>query len=135
METKELERIFKSKQQKKNKKDKIIPGLVTTKFEHFEKWFDEKEFQKGCYYCGTTSERSHELYEMQRNGLRPDGTRGGKRGKRLELDRRDPFQPYDNLDNVVWCCYWCNNSKSNFFTEEEFQPIAIAIGDALKKIK
>jgi hypothetical protein len=75
-----------------------------------------------------------QLYQMQRTGLRLDATRGGKRGKRLEIDRRDPRLSYDDINNIVWCCYWCNNAKSNFFTEEEFRPIALAIGEALKKI-
>jgi len=50
------------------------------------------------------------------------------------LDRKDPKETYDNLDNLVWCCYWCNNAKSNFFTEEEFKPIGKSIGMVLKQI-
>jgi hypothetical protein len=134
MDKKELESVFKSKKQKKDKKGKIIAGFVNATFAEFIEWFDEKEFRKGCHYCGTTTERSFELYQMQRTGKRPDATRGGKRGRRLELDRKEPNQPYDNLENIVWCCYWCNNAKSNFFTVNEFQPIAAAIGNALKKI-
>jgi hypothetical protein len=65
-------------------------------------------------------------------GQMPQG--GGKRGKRLEIDRKDPFMAYDNLDNIVWCCYWCNNAKSNFFNETEFKPIALAIGNSIRKI-
>ncbi len=71
---------------------------------------------------------------MQRNGIRLDATRGGKRGRRLEIDRINPSLSYDRLENLVWCCYWCNNAKSNFFTKEEFMPIAKIIGEALKKI-
>jgi len=41
---------------------------------------------------------------------------------------------YDELQNIVWCCYWCNNAKSNFFTKDEFAPIAKEIGKAIKKI-
>lgn len=135
-------RIYKQKKQKierrTNKKgittEKVIPGFVTTTFDQFEEWFNEEVFNHGCKYCGTTNERTAELYFMQRTGLRPDATRGGKRGKRLELDREDPRQPYDNLANLVWCCYWCNNAKSNFFTAEEFRPIAAAIRTALSEI-
>ncbi|MBK0403062.1 hypothetical protein I5M27_08690 [Adhaeribacter sp. BT258] len=114
--------------------EKVIPGFENTTFEQFEEWFDETTFNQGCNYCGTTNHRSLELYQMQRAGLRPDATRGGKRGKRLELDRVDPRQPYDNLQNLVWCCYWCNNAKSNFFTAEEFKPIAVAMRAALSAI-
>jgi hypothetical protein len=138
----ERKKIFNQKREKierkKNKKGitttKIIAGFKTVTIEQFEEWFNAEVFKKGCHYCGTTNERSLELYQMQRTGLRPDATRGGKRGKRLELDRKNPNLPYDDLKNIVWCCYWCNNAKSNFFTEDEFKPIAIAIGKALNNI-
>ncbi|HEV7350965.1 hypothetical protein [Telluribacter sp.] len=136
MTTAELNKIFKSKKQKVDKKTgKITQGFVNATFKDFVKWFDIDVFNQGCHYCGISNDKSYQLYQMQRNGLRPDATRGGKRGKRLELDRKDPYQPYDNLHNVVWCCYWCNNSKSNFFTEGEFRPIAEEIGKALRQIK
>lgn len=130
----ERRKIFNRKKQKTNQEGKITPGFVNTTFKEFEEWFDEEIFEKGCVYCGTTNGHSQKIYELQRNGSRHDATRGGKRGKRLELDRVDPKQPYDNLQNVVWCCYWCNNAKSNFFTVDEFKPIATEIGKVLKKI-
>ncbi len=139
MENIDLEKIFKQKRQKterkKNGKIVITPGFVNATIVEFREWFKKSNFDKGCYYCGTTNEKSFELYNSQRNGKRHDATRGGKRSKRLELDRKDPSLPYDNLDNVVWCCYWCNNAKSNFFTEKEFEPIAKAIGEAIKSIQ
>ena len=134
MQESELRKIFNAKIEakivKKNGETSIRAGFTSaTTFEKFKQWFNQKEFNKGCYYCGTTNERSFELYK-----LRPYATRGGKRGKRLELDRRDAFKPYDNLENLVWCCYWCNNAKTNFFSEEEFKPIGLAIGEVLKNI-
>jgi hypothetical protein len=129
----ERKKIFDQKKQKISK-GKIIAGFVNATFNQFEQWYNEDVFQQGCHYCGTTNIQSRRLYDMQRGGIRPDATRGGKRSKRLELDRRDPNQPYDNLNNIVWCCYWCNNAKTNFFTEDEFRPIAIAIGNILRTI-
>ena len=126
--------IFNQKKQKVDKKGKITAGFVYTKLEQFCQWYNQEVFNEGCKYCGLTNEGSLNLYQMQRNGQRHDATRGGKRGKRLELDRRDPKLPYDDLHNIVWCCYWCNNAKSNFFSHIEFQPIAIAIGQVLRKI-
>lgn len=135
---KELEKIFKQKKQKTeckpNGKIVITPGFVNATVDEFLEWFKNSNFEKGCHYCGTTNEKSFELYQLQRTGKRHDATRGGKRSKRLELDRKDPSQPYDNLKNVVWCCYWCNNAKSNFFSQEEFEPIAKAIGEVIKAI-
>jgi len=135
MNIEEKKKIFNQKKEKINSKGKTIAGFRNTTMENFLNWFDEEIFNQGCKYCGTTNEQSLYLYEMQRNGIRPDATRGGKRGKRLELDRVNPNLPYDNLDNLVWCCYWCNNAKTNFFTHDEFMPIARAIGGALRIIQ
>jgi hypothetical protein len=138
----ELKSLFKGKkrkiERKTNKnglvKESITEGFEVTTFEQFQNWFNLEEFKKGCSYCKLTNEQSLQLYNAQRNGLRMDGTRGGKRGRRLELDRRDPNLSYDNLENLVWCCYWCNNAKSNFFSAEEFIPIGKEIGNSLKII-
>lgn len=138
----DLKKIFNQKRQKTERKfnkkgvlkEKVIAGFNLTTFDEFNNWFSKEKFEKGCFYCGTTNEMSETLYNMQIDGKRPNATRGGKRSKRLELDRIDPNLPYDNLDNIVWCCYWCNNAKSNFYTKDEFKPIAIEIGNSLKKI-
>jgi hypothetical protein len=136
MEYNELKKIFNNKKQRVDKKtSKIYAGFLKVKYLDFLNWFNIEVFLKGCYYCGTTNETSFKLYEMQRKNLRPDATRGGKRSKRLEIDRKNPILPYDDLSNLVWCCYWCNNAKSNFFTEKEFQPIAKAIGEAIGNIE
>ena len=114
--------------------EKLVEGFNETTFLQFQEWYNQEVFDRGCVYCGLTNQESARLYELQRTGVRMDGTRGGKRGKRLELDRQDPNQPYDNLRNLVWCCYWCNNAKSNFFTVEEFLPIAQVMGRVLRNI-
>lgn len=134
METETLKKIYSAKRERVDNNKKVIHGFKQTTFEQFCHWFDIDVFQKGCYYCGTTNERSYELYQLQRTNIRQDATRGGKRGKRLEIDRKNPSESYDKLDNIVWCCYWCNNAKSNFFTADEFKPIAKAIGEVLKSI-
>ncbi|WP_293307764.1 hypothetical protein [Pedobacter sp. UBA5917] len=135
MTREELKKIYNQKKEKLNKKNlKLIAGFKRISFNEFNQWFNKDHFNLGCHYCGTTNEQSLRFYNMQRSGIRPDATRGGKRGKRLELDRKDPFKHYDDLDNIVWCCYWCNNAKSNFFTYEEFKPIALAIGKTLNEI-
>lgn len=129
MQEEELKKIF--QQKKKSAKN---PSGFSCSFENFKNWFNPSIFKKGCYYCGTSNERSLELFNMQLNGQRLDGTRAGKRGRRLELDRKNPSLGYDELDNLVWSCYWCNNAKSNFFSSEEFAPIGKAIGEVLKNI-
>jgi len=143
MTKEELKIIFNQKKQKTERKiskkgivkEKLIAGFNLITFDQFyNNWFSKENFEKGCSYCGTTNKTSEALYKIQQEGLRPDATRGGKRGKRLELDRVDPNLSYDNLNNIVWCCYWCNNAKSNFFSKEEFEPIAKEIGKSIEKI-
>jgi hypothetical protein len=51
------------------------------------------------------------------------------RGWSLEIDRKKPNHEYTK-DNVVWCCYWCNNAKTDEFSHEEFK----IIGKTLKQI-
>jgi 5-methylcytosine-specific restriction endonuclease McrA len=53
--------------------------------------------------------------------------RGGRRGKRLEVDRMISDQPY-SPENCVLACYPCNNAKSDVFTYEEFVEIGKTIG-------
>lgn len=133
MTEKELKKIYNSKKEKQTTKKNgnivITPGFVDRTLADFKKWFNQDVFDKGCFYCGLTNEESHDLYTQRHHA-----TRGGKRGKRLELDRRNPQLPYDELENIVWCCYWCNNAKSNFFSEEEFRPIGQEIGKKLREI-
>lgn len=124
-----LLKIYRAKYRKKDKEGNSIASFQTTTFEQFHSWFKQEEYDKGCVYCGITHEQTIALAK-----LRPKATRGGKRCNRLELDRRNPFQPYDDLDNLAWCCYWCNNAKSNFFNPNEFESIGKAIGAALNKI-
>lgn len=125
----ELKKVFKAKKKRSGKDNKVTEGFERIQFDDFLNWFNEDLFNKGCHYCGLTNEQSNRLYQ-----LRPKATRGGKRGKRLELDRLTSHLPYDQLSNIVWCCYWCNNAKSNFFSENEFRPVGLAIGSALKEI-
>lgn len=125
MDDKDLKTIYYGKR----KSGKLPLGFSKTTFEMFKEWFEHSDFDKGCHYCHITNERSKELFD-----LRPQATRGGRRGKRLELDRRNPILSYDNLENLVWSCYWCNNAKTNFFTYNEFKPIGEAIGKVLKGV-
>jgi hypothetical protein len=139
MTPEELEKIFYQKKQKIKRtiskkgivKEKLVDGFELISFKDFQQWFSLSEYEKGCNYCGTSPQDTIKLYSEAPSP--PYWTRGGKRGKRLELDRVDPSKKYDELENLVWCCYWCNNSKSNFFNKEEFEPIAVEIGKAIKK--
>lgn len=75
-----------------------------------------------CAYCGITEKECNDYF-----GKNPKFTRGGHRGKRLEVDRIDSSLDY-MAGNVCWACYVCNNSKSNYCNSaKDFEPIANGI--------
>lgn len=77
---------------------------------------------KVCYYCGITEDDCKNFFKKNSKF-----TRGGHRGLSLEVDRKDSNLGYTE-NNVVWACYVCNNSKSNYCNSaEEFEPIAKGI--------
>ena len=51
----------------------------------------------------------------------------------IELKRAILKEPYDNLKNLVFSCYWCNNAKTDTFSSEEFKIIGKEIGKIWKK--
>jgi hypothetical protein len=90
---------------------------------NFYKWYlSQSEKQKGsCIYCylpGNTTEAYGKQF------------RGGRRGKRLEVDRIESKEPYSPA-NCVLACYPCNNAKSDVFSYKEF----IEIGKAIRRVK
>ena len=48
--------------------------------------------------------------------------KNGNRGKYLEVDRKEPNGPYSK-DNCVLSCYFCNNDKSDIFTESQYDEL------------
>lgn len=74
-----------------------------------------------CHYCGITPEQIQQLWEKD-----PELTKRG-RGRKLELERLAPNEKYSNLGNLVFSCYWCNNAKTDTFTETEFKKIGEVI--------
>ena len=100
MAPEELRKIFNQKKQKIERtiskkgivKEKLVDGFEKTTFEEFQTWFKNSKYQSGCKYCGTSSISTLKLYNDAISGVRHNWTRGGKRGKRLELDRVDPFK-------------------------------------------
>ena len=101
-------------------------GLRQIDINTFQAWYNSKN--GCCDYCGLTSKESLILFNKY-----PQSTRGGRRGKRLELDRIDPLiKNYgQDINNLALACYWCNNAKTNYFTYEEFKEI----GERIKKIQ
>jgi hypothetical protein len=67
-----------------------------------------------CYYCGVNEQILSELYHDQKYTCKTKRNRGAW----FELDRRDSSRE-NNLyskENMVLCCYFCNNHKSDVIT-------------------
>jgi len=90
---------------------------IKIEFKHFYNWYLSKE--RKCFYCNITEPQIKHLLDSGNLSTKRIITRG----KKLELDRKEPNLQYDNIDNLVFACYWCNNAKTDTFTEEEFKKV------------
>ena len=89
----------------------------------FIAWYTNKP--KKCCYCGCTSKELDQFYENT------NSKRKNTRGKTLEIERKED-KPYSQ-DNCDFCCYWCNNAKSDVFSSVEFRRIGKAIGKVIRE--
>ncbi|HMQ00402.1 MAG TPA: hypothetical protein PKC24_11525 [Cyclobacteriaceae bacterium] len=101
-----------------------VKKFISTEFWNFKRWYDGQE--KKCYYCNITKNE----IKLMIAGKQIKTKRLKTRGRKLEIERRLPNNPYDSLENLVFCCYWCNNAKTDEFSEDEFKPI----GQIIRKI-
>lgn len=106
-----------------------VKELENDYVEFFKENFPEEKFvdrlnETECYYCGLTLERIDELVEKDMKFSKHD-----TRGWSLEIDRFDSNDEY-RYETTVSCCYFCNNSKSDEFTPEEFKKV----GEVYKQI-
>jgi 5-methylcytosine-specific restriction endonuclease McrA len=81
----------------------------------FLKWYSVQV--RKCFYCDITESDINKLITQNKITTKRLTTRGRK----LEIDRRSPNVKYDQISNLVLCCYWCNNAKTDEFTDEEFK--------------
>ncbi len=93
----------------------------TADFEEFYNWITNKE--RKCDYCDITEAEIDRLLTAEKL----DTKRIPTRGRSLEYDRKEPNLEYNQLENIVLCCYWCNNAKTDTFTYDEFKEIGKAI--------
>ena len=80
-----------------------------------------------CFYCHITVGDINELIDKEKIFKKRE-----TRGFSMEIDRKDPNKEYSK-ENVVLCCYWCNNAKTDEFTETEFKTIASEIKEVWQK--
>lgn len=86
-----------------------------------------KTTEECCHYCGVTQEELNKLHDIGISNKRTT------RGKTLEIDRKIPNEQYTNISNLTYSCYWCNNAKTDTFSEEEFKIIGKAISTIWKQ--
>lgn len=98
--------------------------ISTLEFKHF---YMHDDYDRECEYCGIKESEIKILIEKKDIKTKRLSTRG----RFMEVDKRDPRQGYV-IDNIVLSCYWCNNAKTDEFTDEEFQPIADEIGNVFR---
>ena len=86
-------------------------------FNEFYYWYisQYKKQNRCCYYCKTEESIITNLFEKKFTKIkRPN------RGKHLEVERRDSKSNKYNKENCVLACYFCNNDKSDIFSEDEY---------------
>jgi hypothetical protein len=93
-----------------------------------EKFYKKDDHDRACIYCGISESKinllnKHKLIETKRFY---------SRGKSIEVDQRDAYKGY-SLDNIDLVCYWCNNSKTDEFTKEDFKEVGLAISKVWEK--
>lgn len=104
---------------KKDYKDNFENILSLTQFETILK--------KGkCCYCGITEKEIDRLIDKSQLFKKVN------RGFKLEIERFDSNIEY-SYENMDLACYWCNNSKTDEFTKEEFEPVGKAIREIWNK--
>jgi hypothetical protein len=72
-----------------------------------------------CYYCGIDEQILSELYIDQKYTCKTKRNRGAW----FELDRRDSSKEKNvySKDNMVLCCYFCNNHKSDVVSSNDMR--------------
>jgi hypothetical protein len=93
-------------------------------FPDFEKIYDRDPEKRICHYCHI-NDKEIELLDAksQIKTKRP-------RGYMMEIDRIKANYEYSK-ENIVLACYWCNNAKSDEFSEPEF---LYHIGPGIEKV-
>lgn len=87
----------------------------------YEDFKDFIKSKKDCEYCHITEDKIKILIDNHQLNKKKD-----TRGWSLEIDRKKPNFEYTK-ENCVWCCYWCNNAKTDEFSYDEFWKIGEVI--------
>ena len=95
----------------------------------------EIDFTDLSYYKSKKYGISRAIYQYV--GFTDEGLTKRTTRMTLEVEQLNPNGGYVK-GNIVWACSWCNNAKTDTFTEDEFKNIAcginIAWNDRLQQI-
>jgi hypothetical protein len=107
-------------------KKKILEKLKFATSKEFADWYNMKyQEQNGkCHYCKINAEV---IYALVKTGKLKSGRfyeegikkQGKGRGIHFEVDRKIHNGNYEP-DNCVLACYFCNNDKSDIFSEAQY---------------
>jgi len=116
-EIKDIKRIRTLYYNKRSKEDEFDTNAFSD-FNVFYKWYIAQYISQDgkCYYCGTDERIIAELLER----LYSDRKRV-KRGLHLEIERKEKNPNIYTPSNCVLACYFCNNDKSDIFTEIQYR--------------
>lgn len=107
----------------KKLQDHYVKVIFPTVFPK-DKFVDFMRERHECEYCHITKKKIDSLIEKKQLNKKKH-----TRGWSLEIDRKEPNLEYTR-ENCVWCCYWCNNAKTDEFSYDEFKKI----GEVIKTI-
>jgi len=126
----------KFQQKKYTKKDKIRQLNPDFKFNDFSEFYFWYSIQpQRCAYCNINEFVLLDLYE--KNIL--TSKRGTKRGRSLEIERKDSTSNDYSKENCIFACYFCNNHKSDIISKDDHlkyfaKPIYNYLTDKWKNI-
>ena len=136
---KDLKKYFSGLKAKLKKKDQ----LHKLKFENtsdFVFWYEGRlsEQKNKCHYCRIAEDDVNKIVskgKLTSARFPEDGvpSRGRGRGIHFEVDRKDPQGDYSGL-NCVLACYFCNNDKSDIFSEEQYSKFILNRAEFLRSL-
>ena len=112
-EIQNIRNVFNRKKGLKEKIDGKEYPLFRFNFEEFYNWYVKQD--RVCAYCGTDEYILKDLFD---NGIL-SSKRGSKRGRSLEIERKDSDSNVYSADNCILACYFCNNHKSDIISAED----------------